>query len=116
MNEIGIDEIVQLYDSFTEIVRQLSLSPEDQIQKLKGTVVPDEIASDFSVIGMPYAEKLFRGGWITVEQFRFAKNIEKKLEDMTKKQELWNNNALSTAKEWADCRKLAMKLLQTLET
>ena len=115
MNEISIDEMVQWYDSFTEIVRQLSLSADDQIQKLKGTVVSDEIASDFSDVGMPYAEKLFRGGWITEEQFRLAQNIKKKLEDMTKKQELWNNNALSTAKEWADCRKLGMKLLQTLE-
>ena len=115
MNEISIDEMVQWYDSFTEIVRQLSLSAEDQIQKLKGTVVSDEIASDFSDVGMPYAEKLFRGGWITEEQFRLAQNIKKKLEDMTKKQELWNNNALSTAKEWADCRKLGMNLLQTLE-
>lgn len=52
MKERDIDEIMQWYDNFTEIVRQLSMSAEEQIQKLEGTVVTDEIASDFSEIGM----------------------------------------------------------------
>ena len=116
MKENDIDEIMQWYDNFTEIVKQLSLSAEEQIQKLKGTVVTDEIASDFLEIGMPYAQKLLNYGWITKEQFKIAQNIEKKLEQMTQKKELWNEEALLSSAEWNNCRKSGMDLLQTLET
>lgn len=115
MKESNIDEIMQWYDNFTEIVRQLSMSAEEQIQKLKGTVVTDEIASDYSEIGMQYAQKLLSYGWITQEQFNIAQGIEKKLEEMTRKKELWNDDALSSAAEWDNCRKSGKKLLQTLE-
>lgn len=115
MKESNIDEIMQWYDNFTEIVRQLSMSAEEQIQKLKGTIVTDEIASDFSEIGMQYAQKLLSYGWITQEQFNIAQGIEKKLEEMTRKKELWNDDALSSAAEWDNCRKSGKKLLQTLE-
>lgn len=46
----------------------------------KGTVVTDEIANDFSKIGIPYARDLFLCGWITQEQFELAQGIEEKLE------------------------------------
>lgn len=115
MKESNIDEIMQWYDNFTEIVRQLSMSAEEQIQKLKGTAVTDEMASDFSEIGMQYAQKLLNYGWITQEQFNIAQDIEKKLEEMTRKKELWNDEALSSAEEWDNCRKSGKKLLQTLE-
>lgn len=55
----------------------------------KGTVVTDEIANDFSKIGIPYARDLFLGGWITQEQFELAQGIEEKLEQMTQKKESW---------------------------
>ena len=42
MKEYDIDKIMQEYDAFVEIVRQISVSAEEQIQKLKGTVVTDE--------------------------------------------------------------------------
>ncbi len=114
MKESNIDEIMQWYDNFTEIVRQLSASAEEQIQRLKGTVVTDEVASDFSEIGMQYAQKLLSYGWITQEQYNIAQGIEKKLEEMTQKKELWNNNALSSAAEWESCRKSGKELLHTL--
>lgn len=94
MNEANIDKIMQWYDNFTEIVRQISLSAEEQILKLKGTMVTDEIATDFSEVGMAYTQKLLNCGWITQEQFDFARDIEEKLEQMTQKKELWNDDAL----------------------
>ena len=72
MKEYDIDKIMQEYDAFVEIVRQISVSAEEQIQKLKGTVVTDEIATDFSEIGVPYARNLLVYGWITQEQFKLA--------------------------------------------
>lgn len=115
MKENDVVEIAQWYDNFVEIVRQLSMSAEEQMQKLKGTVVTDEIASDFSEIGMPYAQRLLYYGWITQEQFDIAQSIEKKLEKMTQKKELWNNDALLNAIEWDSCRKSGKSLLKTLE-
>lgn len=110
-----IDELMQLYDSFIHIVRQLSASAEEQIQMLRGFVVTDEIALDFSDTGMPYARELLEYGWITQEQFDMAQNIDKKLEEMSQKKELWNDAALISSIEWDTCRKCGMDLLQTLE-
>lgn len=114
MKENEIDEVMLLYDNFVEIVRQLSMSAKEQIMKLEGMGVTDEIASDFSEIGMLYAQKLLSCGWITQEQFDFAQEIEEKLKEMSQKKELWNNDALSNSVEWNDCRKRGMNLLQTL--
>ena len=58
VKENDIDTIMQWYDRFTEIVRQLSMDADEQLQKLNGTVVTDEIALDYSEIGMLYAQKL----------------------------------------------------------
>ena len=115
MKENEIDEVMLLYDNFVEIVRQLSMSAKEQIMKLEGTVVTDEVASDFSEIGMLYAQKLLSCGWITQEQFGLAQEIEEKLKEMSQKKELWNNDALSNSVEWKDCRKRGKNLLQTLE-
>lgn len=115
MKENDIDEIIQWHDSFTETVKQFSMSAEEQIQKLKGTVVTDEIASDFTEIGMLYAQKLLHNGWITQEQFNIVLSIDEMLEEMTQNKELWNNDALSGAAEWEICRKKGKDLLQTLE-
>ena len=116
MNDNNIDEVLQWYESFVEIVRQLSLNAEDQIQKLKGTVVTDEIASDFSEIGMPYAEKLLSYGWITQEQLNHAQKIGKMIDRMTQNKELWNDDALLNSDEWNNCRKSGRALLQTLDS
>ena len=112
---INMDEIMQLYDRFVQIVKQLSASAEEQIQMLRGTAVTDEIALDFSESGMPYARELLKYGWITQEQFNIAQNIDNKLEEMSQKKELWNDAALISSTEWAACRKYGMNLLRTLE-
>lgn len=115
MKENDIDTIMQWYDRFTEIVRQLSMDADEQLQKLNGTVVTDEIALDYSEIGMLYAQKLLSHGWITQEQFSLAEDIEKMLEQMTQKRDLWNDDALSSSTEWDNCRKRGRILLETLE-
>ena len=115
MKENDIDTIMQWYDRFTEIVRQLSMDAVDQLQKLDGTVVTDEIATDYSEIGMIYAQKLLSHGWITQEQFSLAEDINKMLEQMSQKRELWNDDALLSSTEWDNCRKRGRSLLKTLE-
>ena len=115
MKENDIEEIIQWYNNFINIVKQLSMSAEEQIQQLKGTVVTDELALDFSEIGIPYAQKLLSYGWITQDQFKLVRDIEEKLGQMTQKKELWNDNALINSTDWDSCRKSGMDLLQTLE-
>ncbi|WMJ23150.1 hypothetical protein RBG61_00395 [Paludicola sp. MB14-C6] len=109
-----IDEIAQWYDRFIENVIQISMEAEQQIQKLHGTEVADEVALDFCEIGLVYAKKLLDCEWITHEQYLLAENIAKKLDLMTQKQELWNEKALLTSIEWEECRIMGKKLLDTL--
>ena len=115
MKEYDIDKIMKEYDAFVEIVRQISMGAEEQIQKLKGTVVTDEIATDFTEIGVPYSRNLLVYGWISQEQFDLVQDIDEKLNKMTQKKELWNNDALLSSIEWENCRKKGKNLLRTLE-
>lgn len=109
-----MDEIMQWYDRFIESVRQIAMSAEEQIKKLDGTVITDEIALDFSDIGMNYAVKLLNCNWISQDKFVLAEKIEKKLGVMSSKKELWNNEALIKSKEWKECREMGKKLLDML--
>lgn len=68
----------------------------------------DEIALYFSDTGMPYAQELLEYGWITQEQFDMAQNIDKKLDEMSQKKELWNDAALISSIEWDTCRKCVL--------
>lgn len=113
--EKDIEEIMQYYDRFIEIVEQISLSAKDQISKLKGTAVADEIAIDFSEIGMAYAKELLKYKWITEEEFLIAKEIDENINSMSQKKELWNEEALLNAKEWERCRKKGKELLEILK-
>lgn len=110
-----VDVIVQWYDRFIESVNQVAMSAEEQKKKLLGTVVTDEIASDFSDIGMNYAKKLLDYGWITQEQFSLTESIDKKFDEMSKKKELWTEKALFTCEEWKVCREMGKELLEILQ-
>jgi len=109
-----IYEIAQWYDRFIENVIQISMEAEQQIKKLHGTEVADEIALDFCEIGLFYAEKLLDYNWITQKQFLMVKELEEMLDIMSKNKNLWNNKALLESKEWYKCRKLGKLLLNTL--
>lgn len=110
-----IDEMLQYYDGFINTVKQISMDAEDQIKKLKGTAVADELANDFSEIGMMYARKLLRSGWITKKQFLMAESMDEMLVSMSQKKDLWTEDALIKAGEWAKCREKGRILLSTLE-
>lgn len=113
--EKDIDEILQIYDRFLDIVNHLSLDAEEQIRSLKGTAIADEIASDFCEIGIVYAKQLLEYGWITNEQFELAMSINSKFENMSKQKELWNEEAVLKSEEWEVCRDKGKNLLFTLE-
>lgn len=110
-----IEEIMLNYNRFVHIVEQISLDAQKQIERLKGTVVADELASDFSEIGMVYARDLLEEEWITKEQFDIAESIDEMLASMSDRNELWTEDALINAGEWGNCRKKAGMLLKTLE-
>lgn len=103
------------YKRFKEPIQQLSLDASSQMKMLEGTVVADEIVSDFCDIGMIYAKKLFENQLISECQMELALAIEKKFESMSLKKGLWTNEALFESLEWKECRSLGKKLLKTLE-
>ena len=110
-----IEELMQCYDRFVDIVKQISMNANEQIVKLKGTIVADELANDFSEIGMMYAEELLENEWITQEQYTIAKTIDEMLVNMSKRKELWSEEALFNAEEWDECRKKGNLLLKMME-
>ena len=65
--EKDIEEIVQCYDRFVDIVKEISMNAKEQIIKLKGTIIADELASDFSEIGIMYAKELLENEWLRLE-------------------------------------------------
>lgn len=113
--EKDIEEIMQYFDRFIDIVKQMSMNAKEQFAKLKGTAVTDELANDFSEIGMMYAKELLENEWITQEQYMIAKSIDEMLENMSKRSELWTEDALFNAEEWEECRKKGKLLLEMLE-
>lgn len=108
-------DAIQCYDRFIESVRQIAMNAEEQTTRLSGFVVTDELASDFSDIGMFYAKKLLECEWITQEQFLLAERIDKKLDEMSQKKEMWTEKALFTYEEWNACREMGKQLLAMLE-
>lgn len=62
-----------------------------------------------------YAKELLESEWITQEQYIMAKSIDEILISMSKKNELWTEDALLNAEEWEKSRKRGGLLLETLE-
>lgn len=110
----NIEELVQLYSRLIENIEQLNLPAKEQIEKLKGFVVADEIASDYSDIGLAYAKILVENEWITEEQYEKMKVIDFYFEKMSGNTDLWTNEALRKSAEWEECRDLAKRLLKDL--
>lgn len=61
---MDINEIIHIYDRFIEILEDFSMPQQEQIKKLQGTVVADELATGFSDIDFTYAEILKENQWI----------------------------------------------------
>jgi len=113
-NNIETEELMLFYDRLIENIKQISLDASEQIDKLKGFAVADEIASDFSDIAKPYASKLFKNEWLSSEQINLVNKIDENLDQMSNNKELWTDEALTRSNEWKQCRELARELLKSL--
>ena len=111
---MDIDEIMQIYDRFIEIIKEISMPAQEQIKILQGTVVADELATDFSDIAFVYAEILKENEWINQEQFNIVEEINNMLDEMSEDSNLWNEDALIYSNEWEKCRQKGKRLLDTL--
>lgn len=115
--KIVIEDVDMLLLLFSRVIENLYefIAPADkQIERLKGTVVADEIASDFSDISLKYVNILFENEWITEEQYQDFLEIDKKLDEMSDNKNLWDEDALKNAEEWKECRTMGIRLLKSL--
>ena len=76
--EKDIEEIVQCYDRFVDIVKEISMNAKEQIIKLKGTIIADELASDFSEIGIICLKEKNCGQKRHYLVLKNGRNVEKK--------------------------------------
>ncbi|MBQ8117135.1 MAG: hypothetical protein IJ147_03660 [Lachnospiraceae bacterium] len=111
---MDIEKIMQIYDRFVEILKEFSMPPQEQIKVLHGTVVADELATDFSEIALPYAKILVENQWINKDHFLIVKEINQKLDEMSECSELWDKEAVMYSKEWEECRKKGELLLRAM--
>lgn len=112
---MDIIELIQIYDRFVEILEEFSMPPQEQIKKLHGTVVADELATDFSEIAFVYAKILKDNQWLNQEQFCTLEDLDRMLDEMSENHDLWDENALITSKEWKYCRETVAKFLAALK-
>lgn len=109
-----IEELAKIYDLFINGIKSFSSSFEEQYERLKYAVIADELASDFSEVDLARARILYKNDWITKEQMDIVVEIEHHLEEMNKNKSLWSTEAVKGAKEWAECREMGRKLLNSL--
>lgn len=109
-----VDMLLLLFSRVIENLYEFTAPADKQIERLKGTVVADEIASDFSDIFLKYVNILFENEWITEEQYQDFLEIDKKLDEMSDNKNLWDEDALKNAEEWKECRAMGIRLLKSL--
>ena len=109
-----VDMLLLLFSRVIENLYEFTAPADKQIERLKGTVVADEIASDFSDISLKYVNILFEDEWITEEQYQDFLEIDKKLDEMSDNKNLWDEDALKNAEEWKECRTMGIRLLKSL--
>lgn len=109
-----VDMLLLLFSRVIENLYEFTAPADKQIERLKGTVVADEIASDFSDISLKYVNILFENEWITEEQYQDFLEIDKKLDEMSDNKNLWDEDALKNAEEWKECRTMGIRLLKSL--
>lgn len=109
-----VDMLLLLFSRVIENLYEFTAPADKQIERLKGTVVADEIASDFSDISLKYVNILFENEWITEEQYQDFLEIDKKLDEMSGNKNLWDEDALKNAEEWKECRTMGIRLLKSL--
>ncbi|HAB7637717.1 TPA_asm: hypothetical protein GYO99_08795 [Listeria monocytogenes] len=113
MTEKDLEGLMLMHKRIIENLEEFSMPAKQQMEKLKGFVLTDELASDFSDITLQYAKILFDNGWLTKEQLDMFLVVDKKLEGMSNNEDLWSDEALETSIEWAECRERGKEILKT---
>ncbi|EAF3463980.1 hypothetical protein CS427_01650 [Listeria monocytogenes] len=113
MTEKDLEGLMLMHKRIIGNLEEFSMPAKQQMEKLKGFVLTDELVSDFSDIALQYAKILFDHGWLTKEQLDMFLIVDKKLEGMSNNEGFWSDEALETSIEWAECRKQGKAILKT---
>ncbi|EDN7166362.1 TPA: hypothetical protein ACP2NB_000788 [Listeria monocytogenes] len=113
MTEKDLEGLILMHKRIIGNLEEFSMPAKQQMEKLKGFVLTDELVSDFSDIALQYAKILFDHGWLTKEQLDMFLIVDKKLEGMSNNEDFWSDEALETSIEWAECRKQGKAILKT---
>lgn len=113
MTEKDLEGFMLMHKRIIGNLEEFSMPAKQQMEKLKGFVLTDELVSDFSDIALQYAKILFDHGWLTKEQLDMFLIVDKKLEGMSNNEDFWSDEALETSIEWAECRKQGKAILKT---
>ncbi|MBK3696183.1 hypothetical protein JJD42_04900 [Listeria monocytogenes] len=113
MTEKDLEGLMLMHKRIIGNLEEFSMPARQQMEKLKGFVLTDELVSDFSDIALQYAKILFDHGWLTKEQLDMFLIVDKKLEGMSNNEDFWSDEALETSIEWAECRKQGKAILKT---
>ncbi|HBL8339754.1 TPA: hypothetical protein LTU31_000896 [Listeria monocytogenes] len=113
MTEKDLEGLMLMHKRIIGNLEEFSMPAKQQMEKLKGFVLTDELVSDFSDIALQYAKILFDRGWLTKEQLDMFLIVDKKLEGMSNNEDFWSDEALETSIEWAECRKQGKAILKT---
>ncbi|ENQ9296682.1 hypothetical protein ACERSL_000920 [Listeria monocytogenes] len=113
MTEKDLEGLMLMHKRIIGNLEEFSMPAKQQMEKLKGFVLIDELVSDFSDIALQYAKILFDHGWLTKEQLDMFLIVDKKLEGMSNNEDFWSDEALETSIEWAECRKQGKAILKT---
>ncbi|EAC3454085.1 hypothetical protein ARX99_00795 [Listeria monocytogenes] len=112
MTEKDLEGLMLMHKRIIGNLEEFSMPAKQQMEKLKGFVLTDELVSDFSDIALQYAKILFDHGWLTKEQLDMFLIVDKKLEGMSNNEDFWSDEALETSIEWAECRKQGKAILK----
>ncbi|EGC1331320.1 hypothetical protein LXL06_000909 [Listeria monocytogenes] len=113
MTEKDLEGLMLMHKRIIENLEEFSMPAKQQMEKLKGFVLTDELVSDFSDIALQYAKILFDHGWLTKEQLDMFLIVDKKLEGMSNNEDFWSDEALETSIEWAEFSKQGKAILKT---
>lgn len=110
------EETLQLvYSRMVDSIEILAAEANEQIMKLKGCVVTDEIALSFHDEVRLSSEILLEHGKITEQQYKKILEIDNKFDKMSDNKDLWTNEQLRISGIWEECRQKGRALLRELD-
>lgn len=100
------------FEMLIESIQLLAADYDIQIKVLPNFVhVTDEIALIFDDI-TPFFDTFFEDNLINMEIRGELDNLNRLLEQMSSKKELWNLTSLKVADEWQNIRSIAVRILK----